>query len=215
MGVNPMITGLMVYLREASPLYYGKVQELREIIRAWLSYIPQTFPHYTRHTIEHSEEIILQLSKLLFIEEDAKRPTVTLSSAEAYILIASAYLHDAGMVASDSEKLELLKQDTWKNWTSANGGGERRWAEIQSLRNGLVPEDKEVRHFIADFQTRFLIAEFIRGRHHLRVADIIGQHQSTLGRFAFDDLQLQHAIANVCLGHGLSLHELDDVQNYP
>lgn len=215
MSVNPMTTALMVYLREASPLYYGKVQELREIIRAWLSYIPQTFPHYTRHTIEHSEEIILQLSKLLFVEEDAKRPTITLSSTEVYILVASAYLHDAGMVASDSEKLELLKQDTWKNWTSGNGGGERRWAEIQSLRNGLVPEDEEVRHFIADFQTRFLIAEFIRGRHHLRVADIIGQHQSTLGRFAFDDLQLQHAIANVCLGHGLSLHELDDVQNYP
>jgi len=215
MSVNPMTTALMVYLREASPLYYGKVQELREIIRGWLSYIPQTFPHYTRHTIEHSEEIILQLSKLLFVEEDAKRPTITLSSTEVYILVASAYVHDAGMVVSDSEKLELLKQDTWRNWISSNGGGSRRWAEIQSLRNGLVPKDEEVRQFIADFQTRFLIAEFIRGRHHLRVADILEQHQSTLGRFAFDDLQLQHAIVNVCLGHGLSLHELDDVQNYP
>jgi hypothetical protein len=215
MGVNPMTTALMVYLREASSLYYGKVQELREIIRGWLSYIPQTFPHYTRHTMEHSEEIILQLSKLLFVEENAKQPTITLSSTEAYILAASAYLHDAGMVASDSEKLELLKQETWKNWTSGNGGGARRWADIQSLRNGLVPKDEEVRHFIADFQTRFLIAEFIRGRHHLRVADILGQHQSALGRFALDDIQLQHAIANVCLGHGLSLRELGDVQSYP
>jgi len=215
MSVDAMNTSLVAYLKSKNSLYYGKVQELREVIKGWLSYIPQTFPHYTRHTIEHSEEIVLQLSKLLFVDEDPARPKVSLSGIEAYVLIAAAYLHDAGMVASDSEKTAIITSDSWRAWTQSNGGGAKRWAEIEALRRDASLADDALRNFLADVQTRFLIAEFIRSRHHLRAADVIEQHQSTLGRFAFDDLQLQQAISNVCVSHGFYVHELEDSQKYP
>jgi|RhiMetdeSRZDD1v2_1073273.scaffolds.fasta_scaffold09464_12 hypothetical protein len=214
MTIDVMSTALMTYLEGKNLMYFVKVKELRDELTGWLSYVPNTFPHYTRHTIEHSEQIVLQLSKLLFYEENPTQPTVPLASIEAYILIASAFLHDAGMVASDKEKLEIMNSDAWQDWTQ-NGGGARRWDEILKFRAGSMPAEKTQRDFLADVQTRFLIAEFVRLRHHFRAADVIQQHQSALGRFAFDDTQLERSIADVCIAHGLHSHELEDAQRYP
>jgi len=208
-------TPLMVYLKASHDIYYGKVLELRDAIQGWLNYIPQTFPNYTRHTVEHSDEIVLQMSKLVFRDDDPAEPVVHLSPAEAYIAAAAAYLHDAGMVSSDKEKADLLDSKAWIEWVSGTGGGAERWAAIQDLRKGSEPPNEGMRNFLADFQVRFLLAEFIRRTHHLRAADIMAQHQGTLGRFAFDDPMLLRTISDVCVAHGLRQHELEDRERYP
>lgn len=216
MNLDPHQTALMLYLEATNKAYYGKVLELRNAVEGWLSYIPQTFPHYTRHTIKHSEEIVVQLSKLLFKNDDPKQPVTQLSPAEAYILIAAAYLHDAGMVAADKEKLEILTSNPeWKNWISGEGGGAKRWREIEEIRRGNSGLDETTRHFVADLQTRFLIAEFIRRSHHLRAADVIKQYQNHLGRFAFSDPMMQRTIADICVSHGLRHYELEDKEKFP
>ena len=196
-------------------MYHAKVLELREVIEDWLAYIPNTFPHYTRHTVRHSDEIVRQLSKLLFQDEDANQPVLPLTAVEAYLVIAAAYLHDAGMVVSDREKLELLQTDEWKSWISGSNAGAKRWNEIQTLRNGNEPADPIVRDFLADLETRFLVAEFVRRTHHLRARTVIEQHQAMLGRFAFDDLVLQRSIGDLCVSHGLRTHELEDHERFP
>lgn len=208
-------TPLMVYLRANGDTYYGKVLELKESVSKWLSYIPHTFPHYTRHTVEHSDEIVRQMSKLLFRSDEPAQPAVRLSAAEAYIAIAGAYLHDAGMVASDSEKVEILKSEEWKEWVTGTGSGAERWNAVQDLRSGSEPQEPDLRYFLADIQTRFLLAEFIRRTHQVRASNLIAQHQGMLGRFAFDDPILLRAISNVCIGHGLRQHELEDRERYP
>jgi len=43
-----------------------------------------------------------------------------------------------------------------------------RWREVKEFRDGNAPPDESLRNFLADLQTRFLIAEFIRRVHHLR-----------------------------------------------
>jgi hypothetical protein len=201
-------------LETASPTYYGKVLELREAVERWLEYIPQTFPHYTRHTVSHSEEVIRQVSKLLFHEEDPRRPVVRLSPTEAYILLAASYLHDAGMVVSDDGKASILQSEAWKRWTT-DGSGARRWAEVDSLRKGHQPEDEAVRHFLADVQGRFLIAEFVRRTHHRRTAALITEHEPTLARFAFNDPALLRTISDICVSHGLSPVALEDRERFP
>lgn len=94
---------LMAYLKRNGEEYFWKVQEVRKVIPGWLGYVKETFPHYTDHTERHSEEIVRQISKLLFTNEDVSRPVIKLSAVEAYILIAAAFFHDAGMVASNPE----------------------------------------------------------------------------------------------------------------
>ena len=189
-GPNQMVPeveslALVAYLKEKDAGYFGKVLELREAVEGWLSYIPQTFPHFTRHTVQHSEEIVSQLSKLLFAGDEAATPTVNLSATEAYILVAAAYLHDAGMVAADAEKARIIESAEWEAWTE--GAGAKAWRDIAEFRAGHEPADAAVREFLADVQVRHVLAAFIRGRHHLRAANVISQHQASLGRFAYDD----------------------------
>ncbi|MFI5095661.1 MAG: ATP-binding protein [Candidatus Acidiferrales bacterium] len=207
-------TALMDFLKGKEPLYWGKVVELRTEVENWLSYIPQTFPHYTRHTVQHSDAIMIQLSNLLFLNEDPAKPVVKLSAMEAYILAAAAYLHDAGMVVSDTQKKEILESESWKIWTT-EGPGAKRWRDIGEFRVGTTPQDPHIRDFLADVQTRFLIAEFVRRTHHVRAREFTNQHQDQLGRFAFGDPVLLRTIAAVCESHGLGKDELEDSDRYP
>ncbi len=215
MSIEPQDTALMIYLKTKSLVYHAKVLELREAIEGWLAYIPNTFPHYTRHTVRHSDEIVRQISKLLFKDEDPSKSVLPLTAVEAYLIIAAAYLHDAGMVVSDREKFEILQTNEWKVWVSGSNAGAKRWNEIQALRTGNEPSDSSVRNYLADLEARFLIAEFIRRAHHVRARTVIEQHQAMLGRFAFDDLVLQRTIADVCVAHGLRTHELEDNERFP
>jgi molecular chaperone HtpG len=208
-------TALMKSLKEKESVYWGKIVELRTEIENWLSYIPQTFPHYTRHTVQHSDAILVQLSKLLFREDSAKRPVVNLSAVETYILLAAAYLHDAGMVTSDRNKQQILQSEQWKIWTNNDEPGAKRSKQIDAFRNGQIPSDGNVRNFLADVQTRFLIAEFIRRTHHLRAREFMVQNENQLGRFALGDSVLLRAIADVCVAHGLRQSELEDRDRYP
>lgn len=205
---------LVDYLSNGSPLLFGKYLELRQVVGAWLQYIPNTFPHYTRHTVEHSDKIIAALSNLLFHEADLSRPVLRLSAAEAYILLAAALLHDSGMVCSDSEKVRILSSDQWRDWI-AEGDREKRVADIGQLRSATAGVDPVVCSFLADIQLRFLIAEFLRAKHHLRSGEFLQCHQALLGRFGLDDPALIRTIADVCVAHGLSHSDLNDEVRFP
>jgi hypothetical protein len=207
-------SALSNWLKSHSSVYYGKLCEIREVITGWLNYIPQSFPHYTRHTIEHSDKIIEQISKVLFVDEQTLTPSASLTASEAYILCAAAMLHDSGMVVSDAEKTTILASDTWKEWTSV-GTGADRWKEIGNFRAGTSPPDLATRNFLADVQIRFMIAEFVRARHHIRSGELLSQSEQSLARFSFDDPILKRTIAAVCVGHGLTFQALDDTESYP
>jgi hypothetical protein len=200
-------------LRARNVRYFGTLDELRDTVAGWLEYIPATFPHYTRHTVSHSDEILLQLS-LLLVDEKGDL-LVPLSDAEIYVLCASAYLHDIGMVASDTEKAEILKSESWLQWTTGDGGGAQRWLEIQDLRSSSEPPDEVLRAFLADVEVRFLLAEFVRRVHPGRAARLITDDSSIWSRFGFDDPIVCRTIADVCASHGLAQHELLDEDRYP
>jgi hypothetical protein len=212
---NPPPSALIEFIEDNHKEYYGKILELRREVEEWLAYIPNTFQHYTTHTIKHSDEIVKQISNLLFNDDDCK-PVIKLSGVEAYILVAAAYLHDAGMVTSEKEKSEILETETWKKWISAEESRAQRWSDIQFQREeNPAVADPATRNFLADLQTRFMIAEFIRGQHHIRAGNVIELHHDKLGRIDFGSAMLRDAIAQVCVGHGLRQHELEDNERFP
>lgn len=204
---------IMDYLKKLDAKYYGKIIELSERIEDWLSYIPQTFPHYTRHTIAHSREILLQISKLLFTDDDLEKPVIRLSSAEAYILAAAAFLHDAGMVASDKEKAEILESRAWKEFVSEGGPGAKQWNAIIEFRKSN--SQQATGDFLANIQIRYLIAQFIRKHHHERTANLILGGEAIFGDLDFGNLVLKRTIADVCASHGLRTYELWDKEKFP
>lgn len=204
---------LMQFLNKQGPKFYHKSEELRSVVEEWLAYVPATFMHYTQHTIQHSDEIIWNISALLFRDDNPDDPVIHLSAVEAYVLIASAYLHDAGMVVSDDAKSTILVSDSWIQFIE-DGPGRQRWIEIQDYINGTTPEES-LRFFLADVWTRFLLADYIRRTHHLRAHEIIQAHELEFGRFAFGDPILRNTVADLCLSHGLHRERLDDQYHYP
>jgi molecular chaperone HtpG len=202
------------WLREHGPAYFYKAEELRTEVTRWLTYVPATFQHYTSHAIDHSEEIVLQISNLVFPSSPRTEPTIALSPVEAYILIAAAHLHDAGMVTSEAEKARMLESDEWKAWARAPANASRIMA-VEQFRSNSGTADPTLTQYLVDLQLRYLLAEWIRREHHERSGAIVLRHQRDLGRFAFDDLQLATAIADVCVGHGLWHRQLIDDERYP
>ncbi len=151
---------LVAYLKARNNLCYDNVFELRQVVQDWLSF-PQIFSHYTGHIVQHSDGVVSQISKLPFEANDPEQPVIRLSAAEAYVLTSAAYLHDAGLVVPDREKAEILASSAWKACTSGEGCDARSWRKIQALWQGREPADESVRKFLADVQTRLLIAEFV------------------------------------------------------
>ena len=150
-----------------------------------------------------------------FANNDPSAPVLLLSPMEAYIAVAAAYLHDSGMVISDEGKAKIIQSDEWKAWTTNQGNGAQRWEEIGKFRTGNSPANADLRNFLADVQTRFLIAEFVRRVHHLRAKDILTKNEDHLGRFAFNNPALLRVIGDVCVAHGLAQRDLEDREQYP
>jgi len=189
-------TLLMKYLKCRNDMYYGKIIEFESILQKWLSYVPTTFPHYTIHTIEHSKEIISQLSKLLFKDENLDKIVIQLSSTEAYILIIGALFHDAGMVVSDREKIDLLKSDEWKKYIDKGGNGYTRWTQIEKMNDLIIKDDEKgiIKDYLINMEIRFLIAELVRKKHHYRINDFMRENNNLLLNASFGNPTLSESI---------------------
>ncbi|HEY4640643.1 MAG TPA: hypothetical protein VII75_04815, partial [Thermoanaerobaculia bacterium] len=171
-------SALARWLKKRNLEYYAKAVSLRSTIERWLGYVVHTFPHYTSHAVDHSDTVIWRMSSLLFKTKTSKEPVVELSAIEAYILIAAAYLHDAGMVVSDDEKARILASPEWSTWLT--GPMQPAWQAIEALRTGNGTDTPAVRNFLADLHTRHLIAEFVRRQHHTRVRRVMVQQRDAL-----------------------------------
>ncbi|MEJ7604663.1 MAG: hypothetical protein WKG01_42815, partial [Kofleriaceae bacterium] len=101
-----------------------------------------------------------------------------LSAGEAYVIVAAAFLHDSGMVVAEREKIAILGSPEWNAWV-AGGGASARWTAIRDLRAGdeRLPHDA-IRNYLADLQTRYLIAEFVRSQHAARASFVIDSHET-------------------------------------
>jgi hypothetical protein len=206
---------LVRFLAQRSPLYRGKLEEVVEAITKWLEYTPATFPHYTSHTAGHSETILAELSNLLFDQSGGENPTIALSGAECYVLCASAYLHDAGMVVPDDQKVAILGSPEWREWVAPTGFGHARFQEIKALRDRLDPPDDLLRHFLADRELRYLIADFVRRTHADRSRRLVDDMAPQIARLDLGDAAVRRTIADVCAGHGMARQALQDSDLFP
>ena len=214
MAVEVSTTALLHYLHEKNPQPHDKALELKEAIAGWLAYIPETFPHYTRHTIEHSEEIISQMLRLSLLGRSrASRRLIRHRSIHFGRSCLSARCWHGCITCRKRMILagpQSGKHGRHRAHLANDASSPLRHCDPDPSRSMLT-----LRHFIADRQLRYLIAEFIGRSHHQRAATVIQQHQAELARFALDDPALSRVIANVCIAHGLTAPELEDRELYP
>src|SRR5262249_7547594 len=149
--------------------------ELRSRIERYLAGVYTTFPHYTSHLVDHSDEIVRVISLVLATADDLPGRAVvqplTLNSTEVYLLLLAAYLHDSGMVVSEQEKIAAVESRAWQQTLRSDEAFCREHDHVQQL---FADSDGSVaRRYAAGLQERLLIAEFFRRQHARRSAHVI------------------------------------------
>ena len=134
----PPVSAAALYGRLAvldRPDLLAKVGELRERVASYLRGVSNTFGHCTSHAVDHSDQIVRELSNMLYTDPDDEASiTVKLNATETYMLLLAAYLHDVGMVVTDAEKFRVLDSAAWTTFTSTNS---EIASDVQRLQNAL------------------------------------------------------------------------------
>jgi len=116
-------------LKQLGVVQTAYIAEIRAKFRAISSIGLHLMPDFTLHQVDHSDNIILLLRELQQVT------SFELGSYEAYLLAASAYLHDLGMFFSRlrfeqeilpyaADRLSFCpknKCDSWENYYSIEG----------------------------------------------------------------------------------------------
>lgn len=75
----------------------------QKLIPKALQAVGQIFPHYSRHDQSHSDQILINIERIL--GEDR---VVLLSATDVWLLLEAAYWHDIGMVIPRQALLDAL-----------------------------------------------------------------------------------------------------------
>jgi len=172
--------------KEKEDKLYHKLEEIKANAEPLLAKITETFPEYTIHNIKHSEKVLEKLDEIV-IPDSLKQEMYVY---EIFFLMASAYLHDIGMV----DLPELI---------------EKHKEEFEEF----IRREKLKEPEISDEETKRM---FIREHHHLRSEEYIVEHYEDFGIKKEDEHQAR-IIGKICKGHrkeDLSNKEFDSDRSY-
>lgn len=198
---------------DSRPELQAKALELRHTVGAYLRGVDVTFSHFTSHAIDHSDEIVRQLSRMLFSNpEDQESISVDLNSAETYLLLISIYLHDVGMVVTEREKYAILNSAEWKAFREDDTSED----DLSKLELGLgVSGGTDQALFVQALEQKLLLASFFRARHANRASGAINGALRVQEDFLFNDPSAASTVSAICVGHGVARSELGSSGNYP
>lgn len=174
---------LFIYrkLNERNKELSGEILRLYDIACEYLSMIPQgLFSGYTNHDISHSLKIIGYMGQLMKIEKNSNM----FSDYDLYYALASALLHDVGMVVSENDIKEYL-------------AGRRSDFNVENLM-AFSDSGSELEQ---ETEKRKLLTVYIRKNHGKRSAEFIMQNASSWG---ISDRKAR-VIADICKSHCMAL----------
>jgi hypothetical protein len=214
--LRPKITDSALFRKlEARPDLHSKAVELRHEMTRYLAAVHTTFSHYTSHGVDHSDEIVRQLSSLLFANpESPDRPAIDLTDTEVYLLILGAYLHDSGMVVADREKFAAITSDEWALFAAESQLVDEARELVDRLTNGPVVGDAQ-ELFVKALEQRLLLADYFRRRHAQRARETISGALNIRDRYLDGDPAAETTLIAICVGHGLAHSDLRNEAAYP
>lgn len=182
-----------------------------KLIPKALQTIGNLFPHYSRHDVSHSKQILINIERLLGEENIGK-----LTATDTWLLLEAAYWHDIGMVVPQKDIAEAFDHIDFPQY-------------IDKIRN--TPHH-ELHHFSLSFNSydisqcfngadtpmdavdkfRQLMAEWFRQQHANRASEIIQAPWTSIGisspRTELIPARLFKLLGRICHMHGLPFKDL-------
>lgn len=179
----------------------------KKLIPKALQQVGQLFPHYSRHDQSHSEQILINIERLL-----GEHRIKLLSATDTWLLLEAAYWHDIGMVVpyqSLKDALEKPEFQIYRQQIAADSSNElqdfARHFDSTDLSKAFTGAQSPL-----DAVTKFrlLMAEWFRREHPNRAEKSVNDPWQELGlsspRTELIPKRLFRLLGRVCALHGAS-----------
>lgn len=173
----------------------------QELISKALQNVSTIFPHYSRHDVSHSRQIIVNIERLL--GDKIK----FLSATDTWLILEAAYNHDIGMVITQKQ-IEDMNTPEFEEFVhslkDSSDDNLKKFAKKWIKKKAVLPQKAEAHDFIHQYIQ--LLAEWYRQKHPLNSAKIVRNPVEEIGlnssRNELLPKRLFDVLADICKSHG-------------
>ncbi len=174
------------------------------------------YPHFSNHNASHSQQILVNIERILGEDVDL------LSATDAWLILEAAYWHDVGMLvdAKNAKEVHSNPDFNFMIQTIANEKGHDLQKFCQAyVENNWLSAIGTVDHpFDGIEQYRQLVAEWFRRGHDKRVGKIVEDPFKDLGitspRTELLPNRIYRYLGQICVSHGMSFDTLMETLPY-
>lgn len=173
----------------------------QELISKALQNVSSIFPHYSRHDVSHSRQIIVNIERLL--GDKIKY----LSATDTWLILEAAYNHDIGMVITQKQIEDMNTpefEDFVHSLKDSSDDNLKKFAKKWIQKKAVLPQKAEAHDFIHQYIQ--LLAEWYRQKHPINSAKIVRNPVEEIGlnssRNELLPKRLFDVLADICKSHG-------------
>lgn len=182
----------------------------RKLVGKALEGIVSYFPHFSSHNASHSEQILINIERIL------GRSIKGLSATDTWLLLESAYWHDIGMLIDSESAISSIGSENFiffvKKIAKNPAHDLYKFAKSYDEDGWLNAFEHEQHPFAAMEKFRQLLAEWFRVKHPDRAQQIVNDPFVELGinspRTELLPKRLYRYLGQICLAHGRSFESI-------
>ncbi|MDX7903577.1 ATP-binding protein [Acinetobacter nosocomialis] len=185
----------------------------QKLVSKALENIGGFYPHFSNHNASHSQQILVNIERLL--GDDIELLTAT----DTWLILESAYWHDVGMLVDAKNAKEVHKEENFKKMlreiVQNKSSDLHDFAKVflNDSWQGAIALEKHPFDGVEKY--RQLIAEYFRKEHANRIGDIVLEDYKNLGintpRTELLPTRLFRYLGNICVGHGMNFDKMMEV----
>lgn len=179
----------------------------KELISKALQNVGHIFPHYSRHDVSHSKQIIINIERLLGDKIQY------LTATDMWLILEAAYSHDIGMVITQKQ-IEDMNSTAFNDFVQKLALDEKN--ELSSFAKkwvkdeAVLPQKAKAHDFFHQYIQ--LLAEWYRRKHPINSANIVINPREEIGldssRNELIPKRLFNILSKICKAHGDSFEQM-------
>lgn len=174
------------------------------------------YPHFSNHNASHSQQILVNIERILGNDIEL------LSATDTWLILEAAYWHDVGMLvdAKNAKEVHFNPDFNFMIQTIANEKGHdlQNFCQAYVEKNWLSAIGTVDHPFDGIEQYRQLVAEWFRRGHDKRVGKIVEDPFKDLGitspRTELLPNRIYRYLGQICVSHGMNFEALMETLPY-
>lgn len=188
----------------------------QKLVGKALENIGSFYPHFSNHNASHSQQILVNIERILGDDIEL------LSATDTWLILEAAYWHDIGMLvdAKNAKEVHANPDFNFMIQTIANEKGHdlQKFCQAYVEKNWLSAIGTVDHPFDGIEQYRQLVAEWFRRGHDKRVGKIVEDPFKDLGitspRTELLPNRIYRYLGQICVSHGMNFSSLMETLPY-